>query len=77
MENLEIIDKPRLLTIKEAAKLIPGLTVYGLNQLCNKGQMPYIAFGNKKLINEKVLFETIEKLSRQIPAADDGNPVRK
>ena len=59
--------KPRLLSIAEAAKLIDGLSVYGLEQLCKKGKMPHIAFGNKKLINETVLIETLEALSRQVP----------
>ena len=69
----ETVNKPCLLTITQAAELIDGLTVYGLEQLCKAGQMPYIRFGSKKLIDQTVLIETITKLARETP----NTPERK
>jgi hypothetical protein len=47
--------KPRLLTLKEAAKLIEGLTVYRVRLLCLAGDIEYHKFGNKYMISEKEL----------------------
>ena len=59
--------KIKLLSIAQAAALIPNLSVYGLEKMCKTGQMPHIVFGSKKLINETVLFETLDRLSRETP----------
>jgi hypothetical protein len=45
--------KPRLLTLKEAAKLIDGLTEYRVRQLCTHDNIKYHKFGNKYMINER------------------------
>ncbi len=45
--------KPRLLTLKEAAKLIEGLTAYRLRQMCMDGTILYHKFGNKYMISEQ------------------------
>ena len=37
----------RVLTIKEAAKLIDGLTEYRIRQMCISGQLPYFMAGKK------------------------------
>jgi len=47
--------KPRLLTLKEAAMLIDGLTEYRVRMLCINGQIKYHKFGNKYMISEKEL----------------------
>ena len=47
--------KPRLLTLKEAAKLIDGLTEYRVRQLCTQNNIRYHKFGNKYMINEREL----------------------
>ena len=44
--------KMRLLTLKEAAKLIDGLTEYRVRQLVLQGDIKYHKFGNKYMIPE-------------------------
>jgi len=45
--------KPRLLTLREAAKLIEGLTEYRVRQMCINGVVKFHRFGNKYMISEK------------------------
>ena len=49
------MNKPRLLTLKEAAKLIEGLTEYRVRMLCITGDIKYHKFGNKYMISEREL----------------------
>jgi excisionase family DNA binding protein len=52
--------KPRrILTIKEAAKLIEGLTEYRIRQMCISGDLPCFRAGKKYLISEKTLMRTV------------------
>jgi excisionase family DNA binding protein len=51
--------KPRILTIKEAAKLIDGLSEYRIRQMCINGQVPCFMAGSKYLISEKALLEAV------------------
>jgi excisionase family DNA binding protein len=51
----EIEPKVRLLTIRQAARLIDGLTEYRIRQLCASGKLPCLMSGNKRLINEQTL----------------------
>lgn len=51
--------KKRLLTIKEAAKLIDGITEYRVRQMCKSGQLRCLKAGNKYLIYEKNLTELV------------------
>ncbi len=44
--------KPRLLTLKEAAKLIDGLTEYRVRMLCINKEIKFHKFGNKYRISE-------------------------
>ena len=44
-----------MLTIKEAAALVDGLTEYRVRQLCKSGVLPCIKAGKKYLINKDVL----------------------
>ena len=57
--------KRKLLTIKEAAELIDGITEYRVRQMCKSGQLPCFKAGRKYLINAdtlyKVVFEVGEK----------------
>ena len=46
----------KMLTIKEAAALVDGLTEYRVRQLCRSGELPCIKAGKKYLINKDVLF---------------------
>jgi hypothetical protein len=48
-------NKERLLTIKEAAGLIDGLTEYRIRQLCVSGTLKCFKAGRKYLITERNL----------------------
>ena len=43
-----------MLTIKEAAALVEGLTEYRVRQMCINDQVPHIMAGNKYLINKEI-----------------------
>jgi len=45
----------KMLTIKEAAALVDGLTEYRVRQLCRSGELPCFKAGKKYLINKNVL----------------------
>ena len=47
----------KLLTIKEAALLIDGLSVYRIRELCKNGELYYFKFGNKFVINSEDLLD--------------------
>lgn len=51
--------KEKLFTVKEAAKLIDGLTEYRIRQMCKNGQLDYFKAGNKLLISEESLYEAV------------------
>lgn len=51
MENL------KMLTLDEAAKLIPGMTRNCIRRLCLSEELPCIKSGKKFLICEKVLID--------------------
>ena len=44
-----------MLTIKEAAALVDGLTEYRVREMCRSGDLPCIKAGKKFLINKDVL----------------------
>lgn len=47
--------KITMLTIKEAAELVDGLTEYRVRQLCKSGELPTVKAGKKYLINKDIL----------------------
>lgn len=49
----------RILTIKEAAKPIEGLTEYRIRQMVKSGQLPCFMTGKKYLIDEKALYKSV------------------
>ncbi len=53
--------KVKLLSIRQAAQLVEGLTEYRLRKLCISGELPCFKSGNKHLINEEVLLEFLAK----------------
>jgi excisionase family DNA binding protein len=57
--------KPKMLTIKEAAALVDGLTPYRIRQMCIDGTLPHIKAGKKYLINKNRLFEVIGENSEK------------
>jgi excisionase family DNA binding protein len=44
-----------MLTIKEAAALVDGLTEYRVRELCRSGELPTVKAGKKYLINKDTL----------------------
>lgn len=59
MTDIKITNRPTMLTIKEAAALVDGLTKYRIRQLCITGQLPHIKAGKKYLINKEVFLKYI------------------
>ena len=55
----------KLLTIKQAAAVIEGLTEYRIRQFCRNGELPCIKAGKKYLINEQTLISFIEALDKE------------
>ena len=51
-ENIE--ERIDMLTIKEAAALVDGLTEYRVRQMCINDQVPHIMAGKKYLINKEL-----------------------
>lgn len=51
--------KRKVLTIKEAAKLIDGVTEYRIRQMCVSGQLPCFMEGKKYLIAEENLYKVV------------------
>ena len=45
----------KMLTINEAAALVPGLSKFRVREMCIKGELPCIKAGRKYLICESVL----------------------
>ena len=48
---------PTMLTIKEAAKQVPGFTEYQIRRLCKSGELPCVFAGKKTLINRDNLYK--------------------
>lgn len=55
------MEKRRILTIKEAAEMIDGLTEYRVRQMCIAGQLPCFKAGRKYLISEENLLKAVFK----------------
>ena len=49
--------KITMLTIKEAAALVDGLTEYRVRELCRSGSLPCFKAGKKYLINKDILYK--------------------
>ena len=52
-------NKIKMLTIKEASKLIDGLTEYRIRQMCITGELPCFKAGKKYLINHNNLIKLL------------------
>ena len=59
MKGGDTMEKKRILTIKEAAALIDGLTEYRVRQMCITGQLPCFKAGRKYLISEENLINVV------------------
>lgn len=51
-------EKVHMLTIKEAAKLIKGVSEYRIRKMCINGEILCFRAGNKYLINKAKLLES-------------------
>ena len=56
-QQIDSKNKPRLLTLKQAAALVEGLTEYRVRQLCINNDIKYHKFGNKYMISEHELLK--------------------
>jgi len=54
---MSVDKKTRLLTLKEAAKLIDGLTEYRVRMLCIENLIKFHKFGNKYMVLERSLLD--------------------
>lgn len=52
-------NKAKLLTIKQAAQVVDGITEYRIRQMCISGELPCFKAGKKYLINENVLLQNV------------------
>ena len=57
--------KRKLLTIKEAAELIDGITEYRVRQMCKSGQLPCFKAGRKYLINADTLYKVVFEVGEE------------
>ena len=57
MAENKIETKITMLTIKEAAALVEGLTEYRVRELCRSGKLPTVKAGKKYLINKDILMK--------------------
>ena len=53
------MQKKKVLTIKEAARLIDGIGVYRIRQMCKTGQLRAFKAGRKFLIAEDDLYAAV------------------
>ena len=51
--------KAQMLTIKQAAQVVEGITEYRIRQMCITGELPCFKAGKKYLINEKTLRKVV------------------
>jgi excisionase family DNA binding protein len=54
---MENENKKRLFTIREAAKVVDGLTEYRIRQMCREGKIRFLKAGKKILIGEEALLQ--------------------
>ena len=50
----KIPQKITMISMKEAAELVNGLTKYRIRQMCLENQIPYIMAGRKYLFNKEI-----------------------
>ncbi|WP_313524695.1 DNA-binding protein [Anaerotignum sp.] len=52
-------NKAKMLTIKQAANVVEGITEYRIRQMCISGELPCFKAGKKYLINENTLRKVV------------------
>ena len=68
--------KRRMLTIPEASKLIDGITEYRIRVMCKTGELRSFKAGNKYLISEHDLYETVLGKDFDITDTNDDDTFR-
>jgi hypothetical protein len=63
--------KVKLLSIRQAAKVVDGLTEYRIRKLCYSGELPCLIVGRKRLVNEKTLIDFVVKSENTKGAKSD------
>jgi len=61
MKRNVIEPKVKLLSIRQAARLIDGLTEHRIRRLCASGELPCLMVGKKHLINEQTLIDYVTR----------------
>ena len=64
----------KMLTIKEASKLIEGLTEFRIRALCISGELPCLKAGKKYLINSQVLYNYVNGGIPALNASENTKP---
>lgn len=62
----------KMLTIKEASRLVEGLTEYRIRAMCIDGTLPCIKAGKKYLICSTVLYDVLCKPAPSISHTEAG-----
>ena len=70
MNTNENETKVRVLTIKQAAEKVEGLSAYRIRQLCLSGELPCIKAGRKYLVSEYALLDFVFNPNREQEADD-------
>lgn len=52
-------NKAKLITIKQVAQVVEGVTEYRIRQMCISGELPCFKAGKKYLISENTLIKTV------------------
>ena len=55
--NEDTTQKITMISIKEAAELVNGLTKYRIRQMCIENRIPYIMAGKKYLFNKEIFLD--------------------
>lgn len=67
----------KMLTINEAAQLVPGLTKYRIREMCIKGEIPCVKAGRKYLICEQVLIRYLTEPPAPVKQEPEPGKLRR
>ncbi len=67
----------KMLTINEAAQLVPGLTKYRIREMCISVEIPCVKAGRKYLICEQVLIRYLTEPPMPQPPAPDTRKLHR
>ena len=67
----------QMLTINEAAAIVPGLTKYRVREMCIRGELPCIKAGRKYLICKEVLLRTLTQPQAMVKEEPDQGKIHR